>query len=302
MKNIKKAFSLAELMIVMLVLTIILAATMPILSKRAKVKHAELASAGSAPLVCVKTITNYFDTTLTDDIKSLSYTLRGGGGGAGSGSGNGGGGGGSSAILYDNTLKGFAPGGSGGMNYGNNGQDGGLVSGGIFNLETGKKLTIYVGGGGGNGGNGYQSGGAGGGAGYMGGGGGAYSPATAATGGTDSGGVGGTSTQSATKPVYNGISGSLTKGGDGGRYTSGSYTYYATGGNGNSPGACQGCGGNTGMSCGGGAYGGDGGNNGSAGGTSGSGTGTGKGAGMYSASTSGSALIFYTTDSSCFLF
>lgn len=43
MKKIR-AFSLAELMIVMLILTIILAATMPILSKRAKVKAAAAAN------------------------------------------------------------------------------------------------------------------------------------------------------------------------------------------------------------------------------------------------------------------
>lgn len=42
----KLAFSLAELMIVMLILTIILAATMPILSKRAKVKAAAAAAGG----------------------------------------------------------------------------------------------------------------------------------------------------------------------------------------------------------------------------------------------------------------
>lgn len=48
MKKIR-AFSLAELMIVMLVLTIILAATMPILSKRAKVKAAANATV-SLPL------------------------------------------------------------------------------------------------------------------------------------------------------------------------------------------------------------------------------------------------------------
>lgn len=46
----KKAFSLAELMIVMLVLTIILAATMPILSKRAKVKSAAAAVTTSVPV------------------------------------------------------------------------------------------------------------------------------------------------------------------------------------------------------------------------------------------------------------
>lgn len=40
----KKGFSLAELMIVLLIMTIILAATMPILSKRAKVKAAATAS------------------------------------------------------------------------------------------------------------------------------------------------------------------------------------------------------------------------------------------------------------------
>lgn len=43
-----RAFSLAELMIVMLILTIILAATMPILSKRAKVKAAASAAGGGA--------------------------------------------------------------------------------------------------------------------------------------------------------------------------------------------------------------------------------------------------------------
>lgn len=41
-----RAFSLAELMIVMLILTIILAATMPILSKRAKVRAAAAAASG----------------------------------------------------------------------------------------------------------------------------------------------------------------------------------------------------------------------------------------------------------------
>lgn len=40
MIRFKEAFSLAELMIVLLIMTIILAATMPILSKRAKVKAA----------------------------------------------------------------------------------------------------------------------------------------------------------------------------------------------------------------------------------------------------------------------
>lgn len=44
MSKLKKAFSLAELMIVMLILTVILAATMPILSKRAKVKAAAAAA------------------------------------------------------------------------------------------------------------------------------------------------------------------------------------------------------------------------------------------------------------------
>lgn len=50
MKKINKAFSLAELMIVMLILTIILAATMPILSKRAKMKAAAAATV-SLPVV-----------------------------------------------------------------------------------------------------------------------------------------------------------------------------------------------------------------------------------------------------------
>lgn len=46
--RIYKGFSLAELMIVMLILTIILAATMPILSKRAKVKAAATGGGGSS--------------------------------------------------------------------------------------------------------------------------------------------------------------------------------------------------------------------------------------------------------------
>lgn len=46
--RIHKGFSLAELMIVMLILALILAATMPILSKRAKVKAAASASGGSS--------------------------------------------------------------------------------------------------------------------------------------------------------------------------------------------------------------------------------------------------------------
>ena len=49
----KRAFSLAELMIVMLILTIILAATMPILSKRAKMKAAAAAAASSAVTLSV---------------------------------------------------------------------------------------------------------------------------------------------------------------------------------------------------------------------------------------------------------
>lgn len=47
MRKNKKAFSLAEMMIVMLVLTIILAATMPILSKRAKYKPTLAPSSGA---------------------------------------------------------------------------------------------------------------------------------------------------------------------------------------------------------------------------------------------------------------
>lgn len=50
-KNTNNAFSLAELMIVMLILTIILAATMPILSKRAKVKAAAAAGKSFPPIV-----------------------------------------------------------------------------------------------------------------------------------------------------------------------------------------------------------------------------------------------------------
>lgn len=45
---IKRAFSLAELMVVMLILTIILAATMPILSKRSKIKAAAAMAAGDS--------------------------------------------------------------------------------------------------------------------------------------------------------------------------------------------------------------------------------------------------------------
>ena len=43
-----KGFSLAEMMVVMLIMTIILAASMPILSKRAKVKAAAAASGGGS--------------------------------------------------------------------------------------------------------------------------------------------------------------------------------------------------------------------------------------------------------------
>lgn len=85
MKNFKKtvkAFSLAELMIVMLVLTIILSATMPILSKRAKVKAAAAASSNNHGNICVKQVND----TLTATIKGavlLQYYLTGGGGGGG---------------------------------------------------------------------------------------------------------------------------------------------------------------------------------------------------------------------------
>ena len=83
MKNINKfikAFSLAELMVVMLILTIILAATMPILSKRAKVKAAAVAASGSGAKTCIKSVSDSnWSTTLKPGVQYFHYSMVGGG-------------------------------------------------------------------------------------------------------------------------------------------------------------------------------------------------------------------------------
>lgn len=65
-KRLKHAFSLAELMIVLLIMTLILAATMPILSKRAKVKAAAAAAGG------IKTANE--GATCTDGTDTIAYS------------------------------------------------------------------------------------------------------------------------------------------------------------------------------------------------------------------------------------
>lgn len=164
----KTAFSLSEIMIVFLILTIVLAMTIPIISKRSKIRT----SSGSTPvsnsnvISCIKVVNSTLDKTLTSDIKSLSYVLIGGGGGGSGRNVYGGGGGGSSNISIYNTagsriFTGTAKGGNGGVvnpfqfvreSDGSNGE---VVSGNIYNLTTNYKVKIYVGGGGGGGGDGY---------------------------------------------------------------------------------------------------------------------------------------------------
>lgn len=315
--HIYQAFSLAELMIVMLILTIILAATMPILSKRAKVKAAAVSS-GEAKTVCTKIVNSVLGPVpLSNNIQSLGYIMVGGGGGAGcngSGTSSDGGAGGSSAIVYDGNAV-WAAG-------GDSAQDGHTAVGNMGSLTKGKTFAVYAGGGGGmcNGGNV----GGGGGAGYFGGGGGvAYNSTSgrtisAAGGGTNQGGAGGSTTGyscNGTQSDFCGASGASLAGGNSNTFTyvdghTGSIvTIFAAGGNAS--------GGGVGISGsgGGGGFGGSGGGwydsasgtiirtgtvgdipygNGKRGGTSN---------GIYSyASSGGSVILFYTTTAStCFL-
>lgn len=229
------AFSLAEMMVVMLILTIVLAATVPIISKRAKMKNSSNSESGTLK-TCTKTVTSYLETNLTADIKNLRYTMYGGGGGGGgignsiescswSGTsypffGDGGGGGGSSAILLDNTVMAFASGGSGGKGVdrgynvkANNGADGSYAEGVVpLTLPSYQILRVYVGGGGGGGGSTEANfvSNAGGGSGYFGGGEGYHGvcvtnyPTSAGT-----GGGGGTGTSGGTSSGSNATGGLL---------------------------------------------------------------------------------------------
>lgn len=307
-----QGFSLAELMIVMLVLTIILAATMPILSKRAKVKVAAVASSGSNAKWCTKVVNDYFETSSTSDVNFLIYIMYGGGGGGRSYYGSGGGGG-SSAIFLNGVLQAYASGGSG--NYSSNcgspgcctGQDGSITSGSLI-LRGGEKIKVYAGGGGGgayNGGGAQSGAGAGaGGSGYYGGNAGSIYLSYGSCGGSGDGGTntGGTTTL--------GGCGALSHGGN----TSILGGVYALGGN-----AANG--GSTSISSmtyggGGGGYGGAGGNGGlnrggtyptlypTAGNSATSTAGTGKGGQMCTDTTpatggdGGSVTLLYITDSS----
>lgn len=152
----KRAFSLAELMIVLLIMTIILAATMPILSKRAKVKAAAVSS-GSNSRTCLKIVTSSIvDVDLGNGV--IFYQMIGGGGGGTFIQSAGGGGGGSSAILIDNVLQAYAAGGNGGygITYAQGGT-GTFSTGAIFldPSKTSHKISAYAGGGGGAGGGCY---------------------------------------------------------------------------------------------------------------------------------------------------
>lgn len=155
----KRAFSLAELMIVLLIMTIILAATMPILSKRAKVKAAAAAGSGSNSRTCLKIVTSSIvDVNLGNGV--IFYQMIGGGGGGAFIQSAGGGGGGSSAILIDNVLQAYVAGGAGGYSLSptNIGQPGAFSTGAIFldpSKIDGHKISAYAGGGGGAGGGCY---------------------------------------------------------------------------------------------------------------------------------------------------
>lgn len=232
----RNAFSLAELMVVMLILTIILAATMPILSKRAKVKAAAAAASSNAT-TCMQVISSSLPAnlnsvppnatiTLSSNIQTLSYTLIGGGGGASQRNDIGGGGGGSTAIVVNDVAT-IAKGGDGGHGVDNAisgfGQDGSIETG-IVASPAGKTLAVYVGGGGGAAGSNYYANnfsGGGGGAGYYGGGGGTWGcnlPATKCYGGggnvlgATSGGTAGVSNSSSS---FNGSPGDKIHGGNG---------------------------------------------------------------------------------------
>lgn len=291
----RTAFSLAEIMVAMLLVTIILAATMPILSKRAKVKQASAGAGSGSTIACMKVVTSSLPATnpslgfaLTSAIPSLSYQMYGGGGGASFKSGStwyGGGGGGSSAILINGVRQAYAQGGEGGR-YSINmyGKDGYAAYGTLSNLTSGQKLTVYAGGGGGAG---FSSGGGGGGSGYYGGGGGGYGstigPAGGGTGSTY--GAGGTGTSG------NGSSGASLQGGD-------SYGGLGKGGIGNNSG--------TGNYSNGGGYGWYGGSSHSPSSNGGFNTGKGGTGDTYTYDAKGGdggiVILFYTTTaSSCFL-
>lgn len=158
-KSSCKAFSLAELMVVMLILTIILAATMPILSKRAKVKAAAAATASSGTVrACTKKITTEpFSKQITPDIIFMSYTLTGGGsGGKSDNSYSNGSTGGSSLIFFNDKVLDCALGGRSASTSNPSGQ---TVQGFISqnSLLTNPTLEIYIGGGGGGGGYGFYN-------------------------------------------------------------------------------------------------------------------------------------------------
>lgn len=181
-RSAKVAFSLAELMIVMLVLTIILAATMPILSKRAKVKAAAVSHSSSNTLTCAKTITSSLtNVTLDPTIMFFYYQMYGGGGAFG-------GGGGSSAILIDNTVAAIAKGGDGGNGQNVSPSPGDSAVGTLMLAPKGHTLTVYAGGGGGGRGGISNDCNGGGGAGWYGG---AGACGTGSGGGANAGGSAG---------------------------------------------------------------------------------------------------------------
>lgn len=156
-------FSLAEMMVVMLVLTIISAVALPTISKR--IKKTQPTNSGSNPLICSRIVVSSFDTTLSSDVMYIQYVMYGGGGGGmGSYSIGYGGAGGSSAVLISSSLTGtpsgdinlaVAAGGAGAyMNTHQTGYDASVARGSFINTTTSsKRLTVYVGGGGGSGGN-----------------------------------------------------------------------------------------------------------------------------------------------------
>lgn len=162
-------FSLAELMIVMLVLSIILAATMPILSKRAKVRAAAAAGASGTVKACTTVVTNArLSVNIPSDVKFLVYTLYGGGGGGGGYSSGGaasstpGGGGGVTVLAIDGKKTAGANGGMGGNGDGIGSN--GAISQGMLILNPSSAthtLNVFPGGGGGGGGTDCGSGGGG---------------------------------------------------------------------------------------------------------------------------------------------
>lgn len=167
MKNIKKikAFSLAELMIVLLIMTIILAATMPVLSKRAKIKASSVGSSSSSNVrACGKTVTSTLPTTtIPAGVIYFYYQMYGGGGGAQgidtqSASAGGGGGGGASVILIDGVVKAEADGGTGAgyidlRSYTAYAASPGIAAQGTLFIDpsTSHTISVYAGGGGGAG-------------------------------------------------------------------------------------------------------------------------------------------------------